>query len=238
MKYLILISFAFNYSFYFCQSGDSIQFDHSNERSFVNGWTSSNTLFSLEYGVSKFQLNALNDAMKTSSSSTFSDYLGCIVASYSSTFLVSRKFAMDSHLDYMYFHSIPSVLEINDSSRYFTRGFHIGFDGCKDLFPRHQNVDLLLGLGFNAGRFMFAHWNPTIDDKLNRKNKYTNPFFAPKLVIEPRFILSKHFAISIRAELQLDVTNQGWTRRNNNLSPIGRSAATGYNLRLTLGWRD
>lgn len=231
----MLISFTLNCCFSFCQESDSIQFDYKNERSFSKGWISSKSIMTLEYGISKYQLSALNDKMKTSFDSTFSNYLGCLGASITGSGLVMRKFAMDTHLDIVFYHSRPMVIEINDSSRYHIRGFQIGLDGCKDLFPKHNSIDLLIGLGFNTGRLVFANWDLTIEDKFNKKNKYTNPFFAPKLTIEPRIILFKYMSISIRAELQLDVTNQRWNIKNNSLDPIGGSAATGYSIRLALG---
>ena len=174
--------------------------------------------------------------MKTNFDKTFSNYLGTVGASFSIPLVINQKFTFDTHLDYMFYHSHPLVIELNDSNRYFIQGFHIGIDACQDLFSKFQNVDLLMGLGFNVGRLNFQNWDVTKDDEFNRKNKYTNPFFSPKISFEPRVILFQFLTLSIRTELQIDVTNKNWKIKNNDLNPIGHSSATGYNIRLTLGW--
>lgn len=187
--------------------------------------------------MSNYQLNGLNNDIQTSLGSSYHDFLGCIGASYSGSVIANRKFTMDIHLDYAFYHSTPVVIELNDSSRHYLRGFHLGMDGCKDLFPRKENIDMLFGLGFNTGRLLFGNWDLTVDDKTNRRNRYSNPFFAPKLSFEQRFFVFKHLSISIRTELQYDITNKSWKKKSNSLQPISEVGATGYNLRLTLGWR-
>jgi hypothetical protein len=235
MKYTMYILLVLGSYHSNCQEIDSVQLD----RSFSKGWVSSNFALSLQYGMTKYQLERINTDLGPLLGDGFSDYIGYFGVSASSSGLLGdlqgRSFAVDTHLDLMFYHSMPMVMEINDSTRYHMRGFHVGLDVCKDLFPTVKSVDLLLGLGFNTGRMVLANWDLTEGNKENRRNKYVNPFFSPKLSIETRFILFKTISMSIRSEIQLDITNNQWKLRNSNLMPLGNSSATGFNLSLTFG---
>ena len=211
--------------------------DSLSNGNFFEAWSSSNTVMAAEYGIISFQIHDLNDDFKASNGYEFSNYLGMVGVSISECLAVNRKYSMDAHLDFAYYHSNPVVHEKNDSTRYGFGGFHIGIDGCKDLFPKRRSFDFLIGFGFNSGRITFGNWNLNLENAENRNNRYRNPFFAPKLSLEHRVILFNKLTLSIRSEIQIDVSNHGWKQKNSLLPTISNVAATGYNTRITIGWK-
>jgi hypothetical protein len=237
MKSVFLLIFTSHFCLCFAQVVDSSELDVNPERSFAKGWVSQNSVWAIYYGFRYYQLNRFNSDIQSSFGSSFNNYLGSAGASYSGSFIASRKFEIDMHVDYALYHSAPIILAINDSSRYYLRGFHFGMDGGKDLFPRTNNFDLLLAFGFNAGRLLFGNRDLTVSNKTNRRNRYQKPFFAPKLSVEQRVIVFKHFSISTKAEWQWDLTSPTWKVKNESLQKLSEAEATGYSISLALGWR-
>jgi hypothetical protein len=218
------------------QKNDSIVADSLADRSFAKGWVSSNWAMSMEVGIHRFQIQDLNELVQTKVGAKFNRNIANIGLSFSVPSNFNNKTNYDSHVDFGYYISNPIVQELNDSNRYFIRGYNFGFDNCKDLLPGKKNIDILLGAGFNAGWITFGNWDVTIPNKENRRNLYRNPYFSPKISNEIRFALFNNLSISLRSEIQLDVTNPKWYSRNNNYGSIGGFKTTGYSMRLTLGW--
>jgi hypothetical protein len=238
MKLLLIPIFVLFAFAAFCQQNDSIVADSLDNRSFAEGWVSSNWAMSLEVGINRFQIQDISEVVETKIGSEFSKNIVNIGWSFSVPSNLNNKYDFDSHIDFDYYISNPVVQELNDSTRYFLRGFNLGFDNCKDLLPDNKNIDILLGAGFNAGWFTFGNWDVTVSDKNNRRNFYRNPYFSPKISNEIRFALFKHLSISLQSEIQFDVTNPKWYSRNKSNESIGGFKTTGYSLRLTLGWID
>lgn len=234
------IIFLFSYTA-ISQDIDSLKTANETKQNFIREWTSTNNLMSLEYGISKYPIDVINREIQKNWNKSFSEYLGSMKASASFSFLINRKVNIDSHFEYAFFNSFPSAMNVSDSLRLSAGGFYFGLDACKDLLPKHKNVDFLVGFGTNAGRVVLRHyWKKENDETYDevKHNRYRNPFFSPKLSFEPRIFLFKHLSISIRAELLFDVTSRQWKIKNDSMNQLGGFAATGYNLHLTLGWRD
>lgn len=231
MKYTLTILFLGYITLCNAQKQDTLK-----NGNFFQNWSSSNTVMAIEYGIATYQFQRVNNDFTTLHGTGFKSYIGMIAVSVSECIALNRKYTFDAHLDYAYYHSMPVIYEENDSSRFYIGGFHIGLDACKDLFPKRRAFDFLIGVGFNAGQLTFGNWSLLIENKENRHNKYKNPFFAPKLSLEPRVILFNKLTLSIRSEIQLDVTNPKWKQKNDALPSIAKAAASGYNARFTIGW--
>lgn len=86
----------------------------------------------------------------------------------------------------------------NDSVRTKYSGNLFGFDiyGLNFL-PKQKWVDFVLSTGLNMGSKKV---------RIERKVKYKNWIFAPRITSELRFIVSQKFAVSAKAEAQYDIT--------------------------------
>ena len=216
-----------------CQIEDTITIEPNEDRSFSKGWVSDNYLLAWQYGFHYFKIQDVNEELQNKYGSSFANNLGAYGVTAAGTGLLNRKIYLDHHLDVMIFHSYPLINEYSDSLKYYYRGFYVGLDGCKDLFPKKKNFDFILGTGFNTGRLLILTQDLSVSEK---HFKYANPFFAPKINIETRVILFNWLTLSVRSELQFDVTNPVWNRKDNSLDPIKNSMATCYNINFTLGF--
>lgn len=99
-----------------------------------------------------------------------------------------------------YYKVVPANVQIEDSLKTTLSGFVFG----AGVGPRFSNlkktVNLNIYLGFNTGRTTLIN-NEYISQK--------NPFFSPKISIQPKVII-KRFAISLIAEAEYDVTRSAW----------------------------
>lgn len=200
-------------------------------KNFKKGWVSSNAVLALQGGMNYYDLTELNNQLSAKYGGGFSNRNVFVGFSVSESTSLNRKYNTDSHLDFLYM--LPTTNQYTDSLKYKLGGFYIGFDIGNDLFPKTKAFDLLLGLGFNAGRMKILRQDLTVSEDFY---KYKNPYFAPKLTLEARVIIAKRLSLSVRGELQYDVTNSKWKRKQASLELLKGSKATGYNLHATLGW--
>lgn len=236
LTFIIIISLSLlTYS----QKSDTLSRNYENKRGFKQGWVSNNGALSLEGGIASYQIKELNNFLKSQTGTPLNDFIFNYGVSFSNTrpLWINKNYLMDSHYDFSFYASLnPSFSELNDSIRYFIQGFNIGFDNCKDLLPEQRNIDFLFGAGYNVGLISFTNWNINQGNIDDFKKVYRNLYFSPKIVSELRFVLFKHFSLSLRSEIQLDVTNGRWLSNDKNLEGLGRFKTTGFNLRLTMGY--
>ncbi len=121
-----------------------------------------------------------------------------------------------------------------DSADYRLSGWewNIGLFGG-DLFNNAEGFDLFFSLGFNVGRLR-------LDQSLyDGKNiRYTNPFFAPFVQLEPCIVFGSGFNLGLRGFYQYDVSDPDWNIKNaDRLSPpLGKAFMTGWSAQLVIGF--
>lgn len=99
-----------------------------------------------------------------------------------------------------YYKIIPSQILIEDSLTTKFSGFVAGMCVGPSLATSRRKLSVTAYIGFNAGRTLLTQ-NEYISQK--------NPFFSPKITIQPKIII-KRIAISCILEAEYDVTNPKW----------------------------
>jgi hypothetical protein len=146
-------------------------------------------------------------------------------------FEIDRYFIIDGQFGYSHF--IPQTISSTDSLSATRYGHILNLDlGC-DLLRKSKTFDLIAGLGLDFGRqrILIKSSNKSIDN-----SDYTNPFFAPKLFIEPKVII-KFISISFRAEYINDISKPEWKHKNNLLTSIGTTKTTSIIYQIYLGYK-
>jgi hypothetical protein len=121
-----------------------------------------------------------------------------------------------------------------DSADYRLSGWewNIGLFGG-DLFKNADGFDLFFSIGFNVGRLR-------MDQSLyDGKNiRYTNPFFAPFVQLEPCIVFGSGFNLGVRGFYQYDVSDPDWNIKNADrlIPPLGKAFMTGWSAQLVIGF--
>ncbi len=196
--------------------------DHSPSK-----WASKNDALGMSFGLSKYQLGSTRDALNEKYPDSFGPFLLQYGITASPCILVNRKRAFDMHLDLMIYDNHGN--NTPDSINYSWGGWHFGYDLGFDVFPKVRSIDLIVGLGFNTGRFKL-----TQQDQSGIVNVNTNPFFAPKITLEPRVVIKQLFCFSVRSEIMADVSSGSWRNKSNGVDDLGATKATGWSLMFTI----
>lgn len=195
---------------------------------FPSKFVSNNSGIGMSFGLSSYQLGGTRDLLTAQYPDSFGPFLLHYGMSYSSVVDINQKRQLDTHIDLMLYDNHGNS-GTTDSLRYSWSGWHFGWDQGFDTFPKVKYLDVIVGFGFNWGRFKLVR-----DSKMSESSINTNPFFAPKFILEPRFTLGKLFMIGIRSELAADITRGRWKKKQNGLNDIGNTRATGANLMVTI----
>lgn len=129
-----------------------------------------------------------------------------------------------------YYKVIPATVKIQDSLTTTLSGFVFGAALGPSFSNLKKTLNLNIYLGFNTGRTTLIN-NEYISQK--------NPFFSPKISIQPKVII-KRFAISLIVEAEYDVSNPSWKAKRWNkkaahpLSPFHQTCYTGI---VSIGYR-
>ena len=108
---------------------------------------------------------------------------------------------------------------MEDSLKTTLSGFIIGGAAGAAFSNLKKTLTLNIYLGFNTGRTTLIN---------NEYISQNNPFFSPKISIQPKVII-KRFAISLIAEAEYDVSNPAWKAKRWNkkaahpLSPFNQT---------------
>lgn len=129
-------------------------------------------------------------------------------------------------LSYMYF--IPTDIFIQDTIKSRLSGFSLNYSVGKSIFRKAKAIDIMLGLGLNAGLSKIY-----ISSTINK----CNPFISPKAFLSTTFYIGKRLYFSIIAEYDYDITKPNWLKdntfyENNNLNTFRQ---TSYTLMTALG---
>jgi len=215
----------------YCQEADSSDMElDPNDRSFRTGWISMHDSWNLHAGVFTSDFANLNAQLQEDYGKTLTNDVSSIGFSFKKTIWVNRLLIHDSHLTFQYI--IPETHVFSDSLEFKLQGYHLGLDFCKDLFPGSKVFDCLIGLGFSTGRQKLLRKDLAIK---NTYLKYTNPFFSPKIILEPTLVIGP-LCFSIRGEYLIDISNPNWNIKHSSLPYIGSSKATGFFLQGSIGW--
>lgn len=129
-----------------------------------------------------------------------------------------------------YYKVIPATVKIQDSLTTTLSGFVFGAALGPSFSNLKKTLNLNIYLGFNTGRTTLIN-----NEYISRKN----PFFSPKISIQPKVII-KRFAISLIAEAEYDVSNPAWKakRRNKKAAhPLASFNQTCYTGIISIGYR-
>jgi hypothetical protein len=112
-----------------------------------------------------------------------------------------RKILMGGY--YSYAQVIPQPVWINGNEKAMLTGFVFSAGLSEVNFFRQSKVfNLLLTAGFNTGRLRMFR-NELLDQK--------NPFFSPKIGVEPVFKFG-HYFLSLKGEADYDISGTHWRR--------------------------
>jgi hypothetical protein len=202
-----------------------------NKRSFVNGAVSESESFGFQSGAFFADFSDLNFSLKQQYGQGLRDYSYSIGASLETLQREARHFSYNSIFSYHFFPSTETT--ILDSITFRLKGFQLGYAIGKDVFPNVKWFDLGLYTGFSTGRFRLYKQDPGITEEFLQ---YRNPFFSPKVIIEPRINL-RHFIFAIRAEYLIDVGKGSWRTRDGRATPLGDVRSSGFFIQAYLGVR-
>lgn len=200
-----------------------------NKRSFYSGAISESESFGVQSGAFFADFRDLNFSLKQQYGQGLRDYSYSIGASIEGLRKTDRDFNYNSILSYQLFPSTETT--ILDTIKFRLQGFQVGYAIGKDVFPNVRWFDLGLYAGFSTGRFRLFKQDPGITYEFLQ---YRNPFFSPKVIVEPRVNL-RHVVWAIRAEYLFDVSKGAWKSRDGRATPLGDTKSGGVFIQLYLG---
>jgi hypothetical protein len=129
-----------------------------------------------------------------------------------------------------YYKVIPATVMIEDSLKVTLSGFVAGVGAGAVFSNLKKTLNLNIYLGLNTGRTTLIN-NEYISQK--------NPFFSPKISIQPKVII-RRFAISLIVEAEYDVSNPAWKAKRWNKKeahPLSSFNQTCYTGIISIGYR-
>ncbi len=186
------------------------------------------TTLDLYYG-NRIYINTLYKQLNTvehASLSTPPAVIGVGISGHDHPFGASNRYS--SILNY--YKVIPATVMIEDSLNATLSGFVAGLGAGAVFSNLKRTLNLNIYLGFNTGRTTLIN-NEYISQK--------NPFFSPKISIQPKVII-KRFAISLIVEAEYDVSNPAWKAKRWNKKdahPLSSFNQTCYTGIISIGYR-
>ena len=125
---------------------------------------------------------------------------------------------------------IPQSIKINDTINSKITGFNFGFTIMGfDFFPRQKIFNTYVNLGINTGRLKLFG---------NDLTKEKNPYFSPKLSIQPTLTLGI-IRLFLRLEYDYDISKKNWRKtyyaKANTLN-LNKTSNTGLNVLACVGY--
>lgn len=218
-KYLLMLPLIFALNIAFGQS-------------YWNGYISNHTSINVIGGYHYPDLKKFNEYFQNNYSLDFGKEIKMAGIDYTAYSVMTRGGGInDMHLSYLQF--MPVKLSISDSLNFTLGGCNVSFLMFgKDLFYKSKYFDLIYGVGFNAGRYKLLRNDLSVSVETL---KYTNPFFAPKITIEPRVILGS-VMIGIRGEYQYDITYSGWRNKTEVFPDLPEVKKNGFGIQGVVGY--
>jgi hypothetical protein len=139
-----------------------------------------------------------------------------------------------SSYDQIAFNSmLPKEVIVDDSLSFTLKGYQLTLCFTAiDFFPRSKFFDLVLGVGTSFGRMRIDRLDLRLDSE---RHKYTNPYMASKIIIEPTIYLWR-IVLGVRAEYMIDYSSGSWKYKDNRLPPIATAKSSGFMVQGILGF--
>jgi len=198
---------------------------------FIQEFTSGHSSLDFGAGMPNCDFSQMNNSFEPTYGSRIESRFTCVGITYKGTLQAGSQWTSDALFSIQYY--IPKNYLFSDSLSFTLSGYQIGTTCCKDIFSQAQHFDLLAGIGFSIGRLALSRQD---DIFASASGKYTNPFFSPKVIVEPR-VLFGPISLAFRSEYLFDVSKNDWRRKNEALPLIGKAAATGFSAQIVLGFR-
>jgi hypothetical protein len=184
--------------------------------------------YELLYGT-RLYTNSFYDQLNTFDNYSYGIPIQLVGIGYSGGFEVSRAYNFFGHWSYS--QVVPQNIIINDSLSANVNGFLFSFSVFGwNLIPKSKIFNIHFNGGFNTGRLRLSK---------NEFLKQKNPFFSPKLTIQPKLAIGK-VVLSIRADYEIDISSNSWRRTasaKGDKIPINTFNQSGATLFLSLGYR-
>jgi len=198
---------------------------------FIQEFTSEHSSLDCSAGMVNCDFSQLNQSLESSYGSRIDSRVTSVGITYKGNLQAGSQWTSDALFSVQYY--LPEKISFNDSLSFISSGYQIGAACCKDIFSQAQHFDLLAGAGFSVGRLAL---NRQDDTYASASGKYTNPFFSPKVIVEPR-VLFGTISLAFRSEYLFDISKYGWHRKTDGLPLVGKAAASGLSAQIVLGFR-
>lgn len=174
------------------------------------------------YGVKALSHRTLNGKLNSFDNFKFGKPLQQLGIGMSGPWAIGRMYSSGAYFSFSLF--VPQHLQVNDSIPGLISGFNFGWSlTVYDFLERTQRWNLFVLAGFNTGGIRLSG-----NGYINQKN----PYFAPKLVLNPRVALGR-FSLSLIAEYDVDISNKNWkskwTSRHEKI-PLSKTSISGLTL--------
>lgn len=182
----------------------------------------------LYYGTRIYSNNYYNqlNTVERTSLSTPPCVVGIGISGYDHLLPRSRRLRTLAN----YYKVIPATIKVQDSLSTTLSGFVCGLALGPSFSNLKKTLNLNIYLGFNTGRTTLIN-----NDYISQKN----PFFSPKISIQPKVII-RRFAISLIAEAEYDLSNPAWKAKRWNqkaVHPLSSFHQTCYTGLISIGYR-
>ena len=198
---------------------------------FIQEFTSGHSSLDFSAGMVNGDFSQMNNSFESAYGSRIESRFTCVGITYKGTLQAGSQWTSDALFSIQYY--IPKIFLFSDSLSFTLSGYQIGAACCKDIFSQAQHFDLLAGAGFSVGRLAL---NRQDDTYASASGKYTNPFFSPKVIVEPR-VLFGTISLAFRSEYLFDISKYNWHRETDGLPFVGVAAASGLSAQIVLGIR-
>jgi len=183
------------------------------------------------YGYKTF-LSSFNDQLNTVNKFNFNSPVSTIGLALPNGMYLNTQFLSKVYLELdmklSYNQIIPKTIHIQDSLPCSLNGFFASAAFGVDIFRKSKRFDLMVFLGFDVGGIKIYN-----KDFINQ----TNPFFSPKMGLQPKIKLSK-LLVTLSLEYGQDVSNYSWKKKNsqNDNISLKNFNQSGFVTSLGLGY--
>lgn len=231
-KFLLILVLEFtNVSFLSAQNADSIVSNDGYGFKLISEYFSGHNSIDFHTGCVFNEFNELNNSFESVYGRQIDDRITSFGASIKGGLWMDAYLLLDANLSVEYY--LPAEYDFSDSLKFTLSGYRIGSVWSKDILYKSEHLDFLVGIGFSFARISLIRND---NSYFAQSGKYTNPFFCPKVVIEPRFLFGP-LSIAFRGEYLSDISNYSWRLKSTSLPEIGVAASSGFSGLVILGFR-
>jgi len=229
--FLILVIEFTTVAFLSAQNADSTVSNDSFGNILISEYFSGHNSIDFHAGCVFSDLNELNNNYESIYGQQINEGIASFGVSIKGDLWMNAYLLFDANLSVEYY--LPAEYNFSDSLKFRLSGYRIGSVWSKDILYKSEHLDFLVGIGFSFGRISLIRSD---NSYFAQSGKYTNPFFCPKVVIEPRFLFGP-LSIAFRGEYLSDISNYSWRLKSTSLPEIGVAASSGFSGHVILGFR-